>query len=302
LSERAGINLRISPVCRAISNPLPPLLPETKKPDDEYGGHMKLRWAIRLLCLVSCVTPVVTAQVPINAQLKIEQQPSQVTKSHPKGSDDSDIFPEEPESSSPEVREARRAKNTRYNTAGVDLTVELPPGSEIFFDQFWPNTAFIPASKSAVIAVGTVVKVQPYLSSDRHRIYTEITIKVDDLLKLDRDDRLSTAKTLVIDRLGGKLRLNTSRIVSDGTQIDDLGKPRFGKRYLLFGESVNNGNDINLIKSYELVDGKTFTDDSGPSRLISAMPEVPESWGDETAFLAAVREKIRKEAGRPKAQ
>ena len=129
--------------------------------------------------------------------------------------DDSGIVPEEPESSNPQEREARRAKNRRYNAGGPDLTVERPPDSEIFFRQVWPAVDFIPVSDSAVVVTGRVLKVQPYLSSDRSRIYTEITVEVDDLLKRDRNNRLSAAHTVVIDRLGGALKMTTGNRCSE---------------------------------------------------------------------------------------
>ncbi|HKY46284.1 MAG TPA: hypothetical protein VJM50_24540, partial [Pyrinomonadaceae bacterium] len=191
--------------------------------------------------------------------------------------------------SNPQEHEVRRAKNGRYNTGGSDLTVERPQDSEIFFEQIWPAVEFIPVAKSAVVVVGRAIKVQPYLSSDRSRIYTEMTIAVDQLLKADEDNRVAGDKTVVIDRLGGALKLKSGRIVRDGIQIDFLGHLQVGRRYVIFAQSINDGHDISLIKSYELVDGKVFTNDSRPSRLISTVAGVPLTWEDEATFVEAVR-------------
>ena len=249
---------------------------------------------------VSCVALVVVAQGQISAGGRTGWQLSQAVKSQTKIGNESDIVPEEPESPNPQEREARRAKNTRYNAGGPDLTVERPPDSEIFVEQVWPAVDFIPASESAVVATGKVVKVQPYLSSDRSRIYTEITVEVDDLLKRDRDNRLSAVHTVVIDRLGGALKLKTGRVVRDDIQIDNLGKTNLGKRYMFFARRVNGGSDISLIDSYELRDGKVFTNDSRPSRLISTLSGVPKVWEAEAAFVEAVRQEVRKEVGQLK--
>ena len=135
-----------------------------------------------------------------------------------------------------------------------------------------------------------MIKVQPYLSSDRSRIYTEITIAVEDLLKRNEQNRVAGNKSVVIDRLGGALKLKTGQIVRDGIQIDNLGHLQFDKRYVVFARATNDGNDLSLIKSYELVDGKVFTNDSHPRRLISTLTSVPLTWDDEAAFLHAVRE------------
>ena len=201
-----------------------------------------------------------------------------------------DVVVEEAESSNPKERELRRAKNTRYNAGGADLTLERPQDSEIFFEHIWPAVRFIPAADSAVVVVGRVIKVQPYLSSDRSRIYTEMTVAVDNLLKGNEQNRVAANKTVVIDRLGGMIELKTGRIVGDDTQIDNLGYLKLDRRYVVFAQATNDGNDLSLIKSYELVDGKVFTNDSRPSRLISTIVGIPSTWENEAAFVKAVRE------------
>ncbi len=214
---------------------------------------------------------------------------SHAVASQSKTTIDNDIAEDEPEPLDGQEREARRAKNARYNTGRRDLTTR-EPGVERFVDQVWPRRELIPAAESAVIATGIVIKAQPYLSADRSRIYTEITIRVDELLKQDRASRISSNQTLVIDRLGGALKLKTGVVVRDNVQIDNLGVTQLGKRYVLFARSVNDGMDVSLIESYELIDGKDFTNDSRPNRLISTLAGVPSTWADEAAFLKAVRE------------
>jgi hypothetical protein len=247
-----------------------------------------MKVTMSLLIAVTCLVLTVFAHGQVGKYSKGAWQSMQSGESQRKV--DSDIIAEGSESSNPKEREARRAKNTRYNTGGADLTVERSQGSEIFFEHVWPAVDFIPAAESALVVIGRVIKVQPYLASDRSRIYTEITIAVDDLLKQDQDNRVSATKTAVIDRLGGALKLKTGRIVRDEVQIDNLGDLQLGRRYVVFARAINDGNDISLIKSYELVDGKVFTNDSRPGRLLSTLAGVPSTWADEAAFLKAVRE------------
>jgi hypothetical protein len=248
---------------------------------------MRIEWTTTLLAVVSCTALAVAEQVRGHAA--VVSRLSQGGASQAKPANESDVAEEEPEPSDSQEREARRAKNVRYNAGRQDLTTR-DPEVEGFIEQVWPRVEFIPAAESAVVVTGRVVKVQPYLSGDRSRIYTEITVAVDDLLKRDRNNRLSAANTVVIDRLGGALKLKTGRVVRDDIQIDNLGKPQLGNRYVFFARRVNDGRDVSLIKSYELVDGKVFTNDSRASRLISTLPGVPQAWADEAAFLKAVRQ------------
>ena len=247
-----------------------------------------MKFTTSLLVAGACVVLTVVAHGQVGTYSKGVRQSLQTGESQRKV--DRDIVAEEPESSNPKEREVRSAKNTRYNTGGADLTVERPQDSEILFEQVWPAVDFIPAAESAVVVVGRVIKAQPYLSSDLSRIYTEITIAVDDLLKQDQDKRVTATKTVVIDRLGGALKLKTGRIARDEIQIDNLGNLELGRRYLVFARAINDGKDISLIKSYELIDGKVFTNDSRPGRLISALAGVPLTWEYEASFLKAVRE------------
>ena len=269
---------------RKTVNRCPRAFPDSDKSRDQLTPsvlHGLKRCLCRTLIWVAGACVVLTVVVTGQAGTKTSETQRKVGR---------DVVAEEAESSNPKEREARRAKNRRYNAGGTDLTVELPKNSEIFFEHIWPAVDFIPAGESAVVVVGRVIKVQPYLSSDRSRIYTEITVAVDDLLKRDQDNRIAANKTVVIDRLGGTLELKTGKKVRDGIQIDNLGNLHLSKRYVIFAQAINDENDLSLIKSYELVDGKVFTNDSRPSRLISTLRSVPVTWGDEAAFVKAVRE------------
>ena len=258
---------------------------------------MRIEWTTSLLAIVSCTALAFCEQVHQHGAAVLRLSQSGASQS--KAENDNDVVEEAPEPSDSQELEARRAKSIRYNTGRRDLTTR-DPEVEGFVEQVWPRRELIPATGSAVVATGKVVKVQPYLSSDRSRIYTEITVEVDDLLKRDRNNRLSAVHTVVIDRLGGALKLKTGRVVRDDIQIDNLGKTNIGKRYVFFARRVNDGSDISLIESYELRGGKVFTNDSRPIRLISTMPGVPRAWEAEATFLDAVRQEVRKEVGQLK--
>jgi hypothetical protein len=214
--------------------------------------------------------------------------------SQARAEEDKAVAEEAPEPSDARERAARRAKSARYNTGGRDITT-LEPGVESFAEHVWPRGEVIPTAESAAVLTGAVVKVQPYLSGDRSRIYTEIEIRVEEVLKGQADGLLPAADSLVIDRLGGALKLGTGRVVRDETHVEGLGKTRVGRRYVFFARRVNEAGDLSLIKSYELRDGKVFTNDSREGKPITALPGVPEAWASEAAFVEAVRHEVTKE-------
>jgi hypothetical protein len=127
-------------------------------------------------------------------------------------------------------------------------------------DQVWPRREFIPASESAVIATGTVVRYN-------------LTYRV-----------IVPASTL-----------RSRYVLRDDIQIDNLGTTQLGKRYVFFARAVHDATDISLADSYELRDGNVVTNDSRPSRPISNLPGVPKTLASEASFVEAVRREVRKQ-------
>ena len=209
---------------------------------------------------------------------------------------DNDAVEEAPESPDPRSRELRRAKDTRYNIGGRYLTVRKP-NTEYFNEHVWPRgLPLIPASESAVVVTGRAIRMQPHLSQDRSQIYTEISVEVEEVLKSNKKDSLRVGGTVIVDRPGGALKLKSGEIIRDDIVIEGLGKTRVGGRYLLFTERIHKGQDLRLIKGYELRDAKVFRlseDGSSASILVSTSPGVPETYSQEQAFLEAVRQAVR---------
>jgi hypothetical protein len=206
-----------------------------------------------------------------------------------------DVANEESLPQEPKEHKARLAKNTRYNSHnGYDLTKQT---GDSFIEQVWPRSLpVIPVRESAVTVIGKVVRMQPYLSADHSRIYTELTIQPEEIVKSDVCQ--VAAPTLVIDRIGGAFKTRSGQIVRDDIMIDGLGRTHVGGRYVLFAKRTRRGNDIMLVRGYELRDGRVFklNDDGSPgTRLISSTPGVADTPSEEGSFLQAVRERAGKQ-------
>jgi len=200
------------------------------------------------------------------------------------------VIGEEPESSQPEQRMARGAKSARYNGGGCDITT---PGRDCFFEHFEPGPLpLIPLKESAIAFVGSVTKVQPYLSVDRTHIYTETTLQVEELFKSPEGVKLPSDQTLIVDQIGGTMRIRSGTVIHDGSRIDFLGQMYVGGRYVLFLRQVHEGKDLAIVRAYELRDGRVFkiTEDGSPGRiLLSNAPNKPDSLSDEQGLIEAIR-------------
>jgi hypothetical protein len=186
---------------------------------------------------------------------------------------------------------AREAKSARYNGGRCDLTVS---GRDCFFEHFAPGALpLIPLKESTFALLGTVAKVQPYLSADRTHIYTETTIQIEEVFKSPESFSLTPDRALITDQIGGAIRMASGRVIHDGSVVDFLGKTYVGGRYVFFLRKVHEGKDLAILSAYELREGKVFklSEDGGPGKvLLSKTPNQPDSLSDEQGFLQAIRE------------
>jgi len=194
-------------------------------------------------------------------------------------------------------REARLAKNGRYNGGGCDLTqVE-----DCCMEQYEPRALpVIPMEESTIAFKGQVTKIQSYLSADRTHIYAETTWKVDEVFKQPKDVKLSSDETIITDQLGGAVTLHSGRIATDNTRNGFMGKPYIGGRYVVFLTRIHKGEDLAMTRAYELRDAKVFklTEDGTPgSVVLSNKPNQPDSLSSEETFLQAVRSGAAKQGG-----
>jgi hypothetical protein len=188
----------------------------------------------------------------------------------------------------------RLAKAKRYDEGKVDLTT-LRPG-EVLIDQYWPRIEVMPVSGSASVIVGVVLGLQAYLSNDRSRIYTEITVRIEEVLKSDKGNMIGT---VILDKLGGALHMKEGRIVRDPLHICYLGNVRCGARYVFFAKKTHDGMDLEMQKAYELRGGEVYelTDDGGPGTQL--LGGGAEALSNERIFLATVRKCVVRQRDAP---
>lgn len=190
-------------------------------------------------------------------------------------------------------REARLAKSARYNGGRCDLT----QGEDCFMEQYEPRALpLIPLAQGAIAFRGQVTKVQSYLSADRTHVYTETTWKVEEVFKQPKDFKFAS-DGVITDQMGGAVKLRSGRIATDNTRNGFMGKPSVGGHYVVFLEKIHKGEDLTMIRAYELRDAKVFMlteDGTLGSVVLSSKPNQPDSLSSEETFLEAVRSSAAK--------
>lgn len=183
----------------------------------------------------------------------------------------------------PEERQKRNEKGRRYD--GLGLVVEQEPGIVVRprSANWTARVPAIPASQSDVVVVGEVADAKAYLSDDKTGVYSEFTVRLSEVLKIDGRAGINN-NTLVAERVGGSVRFPSGRVqrihVLYGQRM-----PEAGRRYLLFLKLTPGEQGLSILTGYKLQDGRVSALDSTP-------PYTGHDGADEVEFLQLVREEI----------
>lgn len=199
-----------------------------------------------------------------------------------------DIFNEEAEPADPQQRAERQAKNKRYERFGAEtrpLTDPEVSGRGTTIDSQTP--AALPVAESSDIFIGQVVQARSYFSEYKTSIYTEFTVQVQQVFQSNSQARIEAGSKIIVTREGGGLRLRDGRVVV--YEVGGLGRmPRPGRQYLFFLKPVHENQDLSIVESYEIRDGRIF-----PSRR---RPNY-EGLGVDT-LISELRAELQRKGGR----
>ena len=154
------------------------------------------------------------------------------------------------EESDREKRIKRQSKNARHDNRRSREITEAPyPLNVTVNTHWWQGLAALPFADSDVVCLGEVVDSRAYLSNDRTSVYSEFTVKTEDVFK--NQGELPTAKgsEVVIERSGGAVRFPSGAIQRYTTINQRM--PLVGRRYVFFLKRVYQ-ETLSLITGYEL--------------------------------------------------
>lgn len=155
----------------------------------------------------------------------------------------------------PKAQALRKVKGERYakRVKGFILDREIDGGMVLAFRYMEPLSAF-PLGGSAIIAVGAVVDAQAYLSDDKTGVYSEFSIRIEEVLKNDGLAPTFPGSLVVAEREGGRVRFPSGRIILYGNREE--GMPRQGGRYVFF--LSRDEKRYSILTAYELRSGRVY--------------------------------------------
>lgn len=146
----------------------------------------------------------------------------------------------------------RFLKNSRYDNQGMVKSEIDPSIAEIIWEPT-ERVSDIPAGESDLVVEGRVADSVAFLSNDRGAVYSEVTLRVSDVLKATSDLSAKIGDSIVAERFGGRVKYPNGQIVR--YRIVGQGAPEKGKSYLFFLSRVDESN-YRILTAYELQGNK----------------------------------------------
>lgn len=201
-----------------------------------------------------------------------------------------------PDPADSEKRAKRRARGKRYDGQGWvrEPRPESDSGITGRIDSWMHGVTAFPTESSDAVVIGETTDAQAYLSNDKSGVYTEFTVRVDEIFKNDIIAPLIIGGTVAAQREGGRVRFPSGRIHQYKPHFQ--GMPRAGRRYVLFLKRNDDGQAYYIRTAYELRAGRVYPLDG--VNLNKGAAELPQfavyKSANEETFLNAVRDAVTK--------
>jgi hypothetical protein len=197
-----------------------------------------------------------------------------------------------PASTDKQLRAKREARSKRYDKYSGTPIQEAPHISGGILSSHWADDLpAIPITESDLIVVGVVSSAEAHLSNDRTGIYSEFTVRVQEVLKNEKDSILPIT-AITVERYGGAVRFRSGSIQTYETA--GQGMPLFGSKYLFFLKHTTEDQFL-ILTGYEVGESSVSPLDG------SAVEDGTRDWvfdqykgHDASLFIEKVRNRINR--------
>lgn len=156
------------------------------------------------------------------------------------------------------VKQAKRKEKSKKYDKSISALTETTTIQAIHLD--WEvGLPALPVAKSDAIVIGEITEAQAFLSTDKTSVYSEFTLRVDEVLKNDGRTPILPSTPITAERVGGRVRFPSGHVAL--SFMHGQGLPRIGRRYALFlthNFSIFGGvqeQDFYILTGYELRSG-----------------------------------------------
>jgi hypothetical protein len=199
--------------------------------------------------------------------------------------------------------ERRQAREKRYVESHFKREPFVDPGLLVNGKQETPNITIIdysivgssdppgiPVSGATATILGTVTGGSSFITTDKTYVYTDYTIRVDQILAQDKTASLSVGSEIVVAREGGAIHYPSGHITN--VLIQGHGFPEIGAQYVLFLlKPISNSPEYEMAldSGYQIKNGRVYPLDDVNSQYVGV--DYPEFLGEVNKAIAASRSK-----------
>ena len=169
-----------------------------------------------------------------------------------------------PEVATAPEHEERAIKNKRYQKS-FPVTKDPSPDDIAVggVDEDTPVPTKIPFAESRLVVIGEIIGSKAVLSNEKKAIYSEYSLRIETLLKRDKERKLRVGETITIDREGGVVRYPSGQKILYFVSFQST--PDVGGRYLFFLTNDDEKNpNYKLITAYQFKNGVVTSLDNFP--------------------------------------
>ncbi|HEY7415507.1 MAG TPA: hypothetical protein VH593_09965 [Ktedonobacteraceae bacterium] len=244
----------------------------------------------RLVLLASALI-VVIYTIVIYAQSSQANRPNQPPAAQAEGPVIDYAGPDSPDKTDSSLtgteRDRRHAKSGTYDRAGSLPIKEDPNMWPVnLSSHWWLHLPALPVAQSDTIVVGSVTGSHAFLSNDKHVVYSEFYLQVEQMLK-DGTQNINLGDVITTTRYGGIVRFPSGRKYV--YRLSRQAWPATGSRYVLFLRR-NQSGDFDILTGYEIRNGEAEPldgSDKGHPLQFQKYAGTPEA-----AFLEEIRTTI----------
>lgn len=182
-------------------------------------------------------------------------------------------------------RARRRARGKKYDKSLTPVATSDSDGQTTRTHGEAELLPAVPAAQSDAVVVGEVTGARAYLSNDKTGVYSEFTVRVEEVLKGGAASPLSRGGLIFVARGGGQVRLPSGRVHLYHIAGEHM--PVVGRRYALFLKRADAEQSFDLLTGYEMSAGRVSPLDA--PRQFAAYRDA-----EEATFLNVLREAIAK--------
>jgi hypothetical protein len=246
----------------------------------------------KLFAVSVAITAIAIAMMELRAQTAqdIEQNPLKVKEDQL-----AIVNYDAPEPGNAPEKARRNARGKRFDGSLRVAEPHPEAGAKGILDSWMQSLPALPVDASDAVVMGDVTNAQAYLSPDKTGVYSEYTVRVDEVLKQYSAAPILTGGFVDAQREGGRVRFASGRVQSYITHYQ--GVPVTGRKYLLFLKRNEQAEVFILLTGYEQKDGHVYPLDGVD--LPGGGTELPQFAGykrvDEATFSKALRRALNPE-------